>query len=103
MCDNTNFERCIKCGRYSVNECHGHKDKPTEEVIICSIGGTKKWERINGEYQYKSDNFCEWRLIDDEANVYDTDCRNPHILIDGTPKDNNYTFCPYCGRKIKII
>ena len=54
MCENTSFEKCMKCGRYSVNECHGRKDKPTEEVIICAIGGTKKWERINGEYQYKN-------------------------------------------------
>lgn len=46
---------------------------------------------------------CEWRLIDDEANVYDTACRNPHILIDGSPEDNNYEFCPYCGKRIKVV
>lgn len=32
------------------------------------------------------DDVCEWRLCDEEANVYDTSCRNPHILIEGTPK-----------------
>ena len=47
-----------------------------------------------------SDNVCEWRLCDEEANVYDTSCRNPHILIEGTPQENNYEFCPYCGKKI---
>ena len=47
-----------------------------------------------------SDDVCEWRLCDEEANVYDTSCRNPHILIEGTPTDNNYKYCPYCGRKI---
>ena len=35
-----------------------------------------------------SDDMCEWRLCDEEANVYDTSCRNPHILIEGTPKEN---------------
>ena len=45
---------------------------------------------------------CEWRLCDEEANVYDTSCRNPHILIEGTPKENNYEYCPYCGKKIKV-
>ena len=50
-----------------------------------------------------SDNVCEWRLCDEEANVYDTSCRNPHILIEGTPQENNYEFCPYCGRRIKIV
>ena len=50
-----------------------------------------------------SDYVCEWRLCDEEANVYDTSCRNPHILIEGTPQENNYEFCPYCGRRIKIV
>ena len=50
-----------------------------------------------------SDDVCEWRLCDEEANVYDTSCRNPHILIEGTPEENNYKFCPYCGKKIKIV
>ena len=49
------------------------------------------------------DDVCEWRLCDEEANVYDTSCRNPHILIEGTPRENNYEFCPYCGKKIKIV
>lgn len=50
-----------------------------------------------------SDYVCEWRLCDEEANVYDTSCRNPHILIEGTPEENNYKFCPYCGKKIKVV
>ena len=49
------------------------------------------------------DDVCEWRLCDEEANVYDTSCRNPHILIEGTPRENNYKFCPYCGKKIKVV
>ena len=47
-----------------------------------------------------SDDVCELWLCDEEANVYDTSCRNPHILIEGTPQENNYEFCPYCGKKI---
>ena len=50
-----------------------------------------------------SDDVCEWRLCDEEANVYDTSCRNPHILIEGTPKEHNYEYCPYCGKKIKAV
>ena len=50
-----------------------------------------------------SDDVCEWRLCDEESNVYDTSCRNPHILIEGTPKENNYEYCPYCGKKIKVV
>ena len=50
-----------------------------------------------------SDDVCEWRLCDEEANVYDTSCRNTHILIESTPKENNYEYCPYCGKKIKVV
>lgn len=46
---------------------------------------------------------CKWRLCDEELNVYDIRCRNPHILFKGTPKENNYKFCPYCGKKIKVV
>ena len=49
-----------------------------------------------------SEDYCEWVLIDYEANVYDTTCRNPHILLEGSPTDNSYEFCPYCGKKIKV-
>ena len=47
------------------------------------------------------DDVCEWMLCDEESNVYDTSCRNPHILIEGTPRENNYKYFPYCGKKIK--
>ena len=50
-----------------------------------------------------SDDVCEWRVCDEEANVYDTSCRNPHILIEGTPRENNYKYCPYCGKNIKAV
>ena len=59
-------------------------------------------EYINTSTDTSSD-YCEWKLIDEEGNVYDTSCRNPHILIDGSPIDNNYEFCPYCGKKIKVV
>lgn len=50
-----------------------------------------------------TDDMCKWRLCDEEANVYDTSCRNPHILIESTPKENGYRYCPYCGKKIKVV
>lgn len=50
-----------------------------------------------------SDDVCKWRLCDEGANVYDTSCKNPHILIEGTPEENNYSYCPYCGKKIEVV
>ncbi len=97
-------------------------DKVVEELGKNSSRYTKKYVTPYGNNGYKdtkaisihkaieivkqgsvSDDVCEWRLCDEEANVYDTSCRNPHILIEGTPKENNYEYCPYCGKKIKAV
>ena len=76
------------------------------DISRCTLGKTEH----AGGYVWKivkqggvSDDVCEWRLCDEEANIYDTSCRNPHILIEGTPKENNYEYCPYCGKKIKVV
>ena len=61
---------------------------------------TKIVNQVAEEYKQE---VCEWRLCDEEANVYDTTCRNTHILLEGSPMDNNYEFCPYCGKKIKVV
>jgi len=33
--------------------------------------------------------------------MWETDCGCWHSMIDGTPKDNLMSFCPYCGRELK--
>ncbi len=42
---------------------------------------------------------CEWTLMDEEFNAYDTSCENPWCLEEGTPEDNKMIYCPACGRK----
>ena len=49
-----------------------------------------------------SDDVCEWKLEDEEANLYVTKCQQRHLIFEGTPKDNGYTYCPYCSKKIRI-
>jgi hypothetical protein len=39
---------------------------------------------------------CTW-TEDADTGAYDTGCSNKHIFIDGTPAQNGYRFCPYCG------
>ena len=93
-------------------------DKVVEELVCencesCSLLEVCAGSKWCGECHNKiveivkqgivSDDVCEWRLCDEEANVYDTSCRNPHILIDGAPEENNYKYCPYCGKKIKVV
>lgn len=71
--------------------------------VMDYIDGLIDVEYSNSEIPNMSEEFCEWRLCDEDANVYDTTCRNPHILLDGNPIDNNYSFCPHCGKKIKVV
>ena len=50
-----------------------------------------------------SDEVCEWELSDDDYNLYETSCGNLQILMGGSPIDNKYLYCPYCGKKIKVV
>lgn len=44
---------------------------------------------------------CEWKLENAESNLYVTGCENRRLIFEGTPEENGYKHCPYCGRKIK--
>lgn len=52
-----------------------------------------------GGVEQKSE--CEWKLEDSESNLYVTWCENRQLIFEGTPEENGYKYCPYCGRKIK--
>lgn len=41
---------------------------------------------------------CAWRAGED--GVWQSNCGEAHVFIDGGPRDNNYRYCPYCGRVI---
>lgn len=50
---------------------------------------------------------CKWQYGEewDEGNVWETECRiNAHYFSgDGTPTENEYKYCPYCGKLIEEI
>lgn len=54
-----------------------------------------------GDVEPKSE--CKWNLEDAEGNLYATECENRQLIFEGTPKENGYRYCPYCGRKIKEV
>ena len=42
----------------------------------------------------------KWVFWDDDpdANTYEcSECHEPYMLVEGTPEDNKYNFCPNCG------
>ena len=42
---------------------------------------------------------CAW--TEDADGNWHTGCQQIHVFISGTPQENGYVFCPYCGRKIE--
>ena len=49
-----------------------------------------------------SDDFCEWKYNDSEY-YFESSCDHIHIFMSDGPKENEYDFCPYCGKKIKVV
>ena len=44
----------------------------------------------------------KWILDDKDANSWEcSECGGLSIINDGTPHENNWYFCPYCGIKLK--
>jgi len=44
---------------------------------------------------------CTWSYREFE-DAWFTSCNNVHQLMCGTPKDNHYVFCSYCGKRIIV-
>ena len=42
---------------------------------------------------------CTW--TEDVDGNWDTGCQQIHVIISGTPQENGYVYCPYCGGKIE--
>ena len=49
-----------------------------------------------------SDDVCEWKYNDYEY-YFESSCEHLHIFMSDGPKENEYDFCPYCGKKIKVV
>ena len=49
-----------------------------------------------------SDDVCEWEYNDSEY-YFESSCGHLHIFMSDGPKENEYDFCPYCGKKIKVV
>jgi len=49
----------------------------------------------------QSQRVCNWNLENDDLGHYRTDCENLFMIIEGTPEENGFIFCCYCGGKLK--
>jgi hypothetical protein len=41
---------------------------------------------------------CMWDS--DGDGVWHTSCQNAFVFIDGSPKRNSFSYCPYCGETL---
>ena len=49
-----------------------------------------------------TDDVCEWKYNYSEY-YWESSCEHLHIFMSDGPKQNEYSFCPYCGKKIKVV
>jgi hypothetical protein len=43
---------------------------------------------------------CRWK--EDDDGVWETACQHAFVFSDGSPAQNGFEFCPYCGGKLVI-
>jgi hypothetical protein len=49
------------------------------------------------------DGTCEWteeKEWGESMGTWDTECGNAFTIIDGTPQENGFKFCLYCGKSL---
>lgn len=44
---------------------------------------------------------CKW--TEDEDGLWNTECGGTFEITEGTPRENEMVFCPYCGKSIEEI
>jgi hypothetical protein len=48
--------------------------------------------------------YCMWRHINNDIEDYfETGCNNTFQFITDGIKENNFKYCPYCGKEIALI
>lgn len=80
-----------------IDEIVKGKDRVTKE-------NGKEYEKLKKLLQEK-DKECKWEYEEDMngQEQWNTDCGQCQVFIDGDIKENEYNYCPYCGKKIKQI
>lgn len=46
---------------------------------------------------------CEWKHYTNEfTDIWDTACEHAFEFNSGTPSENEFIYCPYCGKPIRV-
>lgn len=79
------------------NLCRTCQDMARNYVITLKA----EVERLRAMVKESEDVYCEWINDEIQDEHYTTGCDNEQYFTDGNIQDNQYLFCPYCGKKIK--
>lgn len=81
-------EWCIDCKEYDQQKhCCPRWNRVIRETVEEMKQKTGKWEAIEG-----------W---DGDVLYRCSECGTEFMLIDGTPEENDYHFCPHCGADMR--
>ena len=69
-----------------------HSDSEVQTIAQETLALLKEQEERTGR----------WVLDDDDTNTWEcSECGSLQIIIDGTPFDNSWFYCPRCGCKME--
>lgn len=83
--------------------CWAHLNKNCDSCDSKEIKVQDVIRIVNQLAEEYNNDVCEWKQHEREIDVYFTECGQAHIFVDGNPEENNYEYCPYCGKKIKVV
>lgn len=95
----TNREKVIKGLEHclSGDGCKGCPYSKNESG--CSFDSIRDAIALLKEQEQKTG---KWALDDEDANSWEcSECGGLLIINDGTPHENDWYFCPYCGSKLE--
>jgi len=83
-------------------EMEGNKQESSDGVERWSISCSEPGFPLNGTWRRCFEE-CEWKYVDDDWGIYETQCDHAYCFEAGDLKENNYTYCPACGRRVKEV
>ena len=82
-------ERCTGENNLQFDSAKGYASGISTAIEIVKQGGISEY-------------VCDWKYNDSEY-YWESSCEHLHIFMSDGPKENEYDFCPYCGKKIKVV
>ena len=70
--------------------------EPSETVYSRNQLLSYVWQKIRGS---KMNPGCLWK--EDADGLWHTECGEIHMFLYGSPTENNYNYCPYCGKVLE--